>query len=732
MRRAASPASPLVRLLAACLLVLAAALPLQAWAVDTDGDGVDDSVDAFPAAAEATTDTDGDGLPDSIDYSKASLDFYDPFNGGFQPGWTADPEWTIPSTFAEAYPNTTLSFDVRLTRIVVVPPGGSALLSYDCKTTSSFHLDVLVGGVLENSCKSTVDWKPISLLLDSGIHEITFRFSGYAFEVSRKVYLDEVKIHVSSLMAADHDDDNDGVPDLSDALPLDPAESVDTDSDGTGNNADIDDDNDGVLDGADNCSLAANVDQLDTDGDGVGNVCETGPGDKDAAFNPASGANGSVYALAVHPDGKVLLGGSFTAFNGTAINRIARLNINGSLDTAFNVGVGVNNRVRALVLQLDGKMLLGGEFSSVNGVVRNRIARLDADGLLDATFNAGSSSGYYVNALLLQPDGRVLLGGTFTNSSSAIRHIARLNSDGSLDMAFNSRIDIVIGKIYEVKALALQPDGKVLLGGYFTKVNGVSRNNIVRLNADGSLDTAFNPVTGANDLVYAMALQPDGRILLGGNFTSVNGIGRNRIARLNADGSLDTSFNPGSGANLAVAAMVLQPDGKILLGGNFTSVNGVVRNRIARLDADGSLDEDFNPGWGADNTVNAMVIQPDGMAVIGGSFTSYNGVAANYITRIYTGDKDQDGIEDAGDWFDNAGAAVDSDRDGKPDAWLQPNPYGCLPTDVSCNGLTLDEDDDNDGVPDYLDPEPLNAANSSVWPLDGGYKGSLISEGVSP
>ena len=180
----------------------------------------------------------------------------------------------------------------------------------------------------------------------------------------------------------------------------------------------------------------------------------------------------------------------------------------------------------------------------------------------------------------------------------------------------------------------MQADGKILVGGGFTTLGGggtgtTTRNYIGRLNADGSLDTSFNP--GANSDVYALAVQADGKILVGGDFTTLGGGGtgttpRNCIGRLNADGSLDTSFNPG--ANGAVYALAVQADGKILVGGAFTTLGGggtgtTPRNHIGRLNADGSLDTSFDPG--ANDDVNALAVQADGKILVGGGFTTLGG-----------------------------------------------------------------------------------------------------------
>src|SRR5450432_2593792 len=181
-----------------------------------------------------------------------------------------------------------------------------------------------------------------------------------------------------------------------------------------------------------------------------------------------------------------------------------------------------------------------------------------------------------------------------------------------------------------VRALAVQPDGKIIVGGFFTTLGGggtgtTTRNFIGRLNADGTLDTSFDP--GADNLVRTLAVQADGRILVGGDFSTLGGGGtgtttRNHIGRLNPDGTLDTSFDPG--ANGTVRALAVQADGKILVGGDFTTLGGggtgtTTRNFIGRLNPDGTIDTSFDPG--ADNIVRTVAVQTDGKALVGGDFT---------------------------------------------------------------------------------------------------------------
>jgi uncharacterized delta-60 repeat protein len=249
----------------------------------------------------------------------------------------------------------------------------------------------------------------------------------------------------------------------------------------------------------------------------------------DIGFGNGDGANNWVRSTVLQPDGKILIGGSFTAYNGTTRNSIARLNADGSLDASFNPGTGANDWVHSIALQPDGKILIGGKFTAYNGTTRNRIARLNTDGSLDASFNPGTGADHWVNSIALQPDGKILIGGEFTAyNGTTSNYIARLNTDGSLDASFNPRT----GADHWVNSIALQPDGKILIGGYFDTYNGTTRNRIARLNTDGSLDASFNPGTGANDGVRSIALQPDGKILIGGLFTAYNGTGRNRVARI--------------------------------------------------------------------------------------------------------------------------------------------------------------------------------------------------------
>ncbi len=358
-------------------------------------------------------------------------------------------------------------------------------------------------------------------------------------------------------------------------------------------------------------------------------------GSIDLSFNPDSGANDVVRCIALQSNGKILIGGDFTRYNGVTRNSLARLNLNGSLDTTFNIGNGANGIVESIVLQPDGKMLVLGFFSNYNGTPRNRIARLNADGSLDLTFDPGIGADGIIRTLALQPDNKIIIGGEFLSYNNIPKKcLTRLNSDGSLDSSFYSNTGIGGVSFPFIYSLTLQPDGKVFIGGNFTSYNDNSSNRFARLNSNGDIDETFNPSSGASGRIFALIRQPNGMVLIGGEFSFANGKFRNRIARLNMDGSLDSTFDSGIGVNNTIFSMALQPDGKVLIGGNFTSFNGISRNRIARLNADGTIDSTFNPGTGANSIVWSFALRPDGKVLVGGWFTSYNGTIRNHVACL--------------------------------------------------------------------------------------------------
>jgi uncharacterized delta-60 repeat protein len=354
-----------------------------------------------------------------------------------------------------------------------------------------------------------------------------------------------------------------------------------------------------------------------------------GPGSPDTGFDPGTGANGFVRSVSVHPDGKLVLGGAFTTFDGRPRNHIARLLPDGALDLGFNPGQGPNGLVSAVAALADGKVMLGGGFTSVSGLPFNRVARLNANGSPDGGFNQVPSFNAAVYALGLQTNGEFMVGGGF---SQPIQRVAQLRLDGSLNTGFSPGS----GADGTVLTTLVQPDGRILIGGGFSTVSGLPRTRVARFNPNGLVDLGFTPPRIDNGVVLALAVQADGKVLLGGDFSIQNSEFRifNSVARLNTDGSLDNTFDPGSGANGSVYALGVQSSGRILLGGDFTTVNNTNRGRFARLNADGSLDLTFDPGTGANGTVYSLAVLPDGNLIIAGDFTVVNGFLRNGVARI--------------------------------------------------------------------------------------------------
>jgi len=398
------------------------------------------------------------------------------------------------------------------------------------------------------------------------------------------------------------------------------------------------------------------------------------------SFDPNFGPSGLppvIYAIAVQQDGKILAGGNFTSIipngapSGLGLNRLARLETDGYIDRNLNTLMSGSN-VYAIAIQPDGKILIGGEFSSVQGIPRNNIARLNTDGTVDLSFNPNASSAVY--SIVVQPDGSILVGGFFFTIGGQTRnYLARLNSSGAAD-SFNpnpnslvtsiavqtngrivvcglfttisgqtrnriARIDPASGAVDSfnpnangtINSIAIQPDGKIIATGQFTTIGGQTRNRVARLNSAVGDADSFDP--NSNGFVFCVALQPDGKVIVGGDFTSIGGAARNSIARLDATTGLADAFDPNS--NGRIFALAVQTDGKILVGGEFNganSIGGQTRNRIARLEPTTGLADTFNPD--ANNSVYGIAIQNDGKYVVGGNFNLIGGQSRNYISRL--------------------------------------------------------------------------------------------------
>lgn len=427
-------------------------------------------------------------------------------------------------------------------------------------------------------------------------------------------------------------------------------------------------------------------------------------GRRDTSFQTGTGFNGNVECIAIQADGKIIIGGSITSYNGSDCYGIVRLHTDGILDTSFNVGTGVDGWISSITIQPDGKIIAGGGFSSYNGSTCNNIVRLDTDGIIDTSFNVGNGFNSTVRSLISQPDGKIVAVGDYSSfNGNPCNGLVRLNTDGSKDTSFNADPGIInpkscilsnnkiilstgwnmallssdgtidnsfnIGTGFNqpIHAMAIQTDGKILSGGEFSFCNDTACASMTRLNENGSLDTSFNKNSGFNEVARCILNQPDGKIIVGGDFTSYYDFRCGPIIRLLNDGSRDTTFNSANVFSWGhVEAFALQPDGKIVVGGSFITVGGNQCRSLARLNLDGSLDSSFQPGYGfgINGTVYTIVIQPNGKILVGGNFYEWTWTDCNNIVRLNIGG-DVDTTFDSGIGFDYPVKMIRIQSDGK-------------------------------------------------------------------
>ncbi len=405
-------------------------------------------------------------------------------------------------------------------------------------------------------------------------------------------------------------------------------------------------------------------------------------GTTDTGFNSGDGADsGIISSIGVQSTGKIVIAGLMVSYNGNARpGGIARINSNGSIDVDFNP-TGFDNfhsYIESILVLSNDDMIIGGKFSSYNGSSRNSLVRVKVDGAIETGFTSPLNGTYVYDIHYLPADEQILVAGDFGSPSKGVAILDA--SNGSVDNSFKT---FKINNSATVFAALRQSNGNIFIGGNFTDINGTQRSGAARLlstgwlqgglGADGAINTiapfaagqvmvagdfiAFrgaprnrvaqvtatgdlndnlNPGQGANGAVLAMVKDANGKYIIAGNFTQYDGTARARIARINTNGTLDVTFDPGTGANGAIKTLALQADGNILIGGDFTSYDGTARGHIARIETDGDVDATFNPGSGADGTVNSIILQSTGKIIAAGSFTNYNSTARKFITRINT------------------------------------------------------------------------------------------------
>ncbi len=346
----------------------------------------------------------------------------------------------------------------------------------------------------------------------------------------------------------------------------------------------------------------------------------------DLSFDPGSGPSSTIKKILVLPNDKILITGLIRSYNGSTANRCFRINADGSYDSTFRP-MGFNGIPIVAYSTTHGLFVANAGGNVGSSGAHYLMYKYNMDGVKDYSFYSTTTNGE-VEAIAIQDDGKVIQAGNFTgygSGSSAVEmnRIGRQDSNGRLDTTFN----IGSGANDIIYTVAIQNDGKIVIGGSFTSFNGIQRNRIARLNTDGSLDMSFNP--GASGTVYSIVIQNDGKILVGGS----------SIVRLNINGEVDSIFDEASNIGGSVRSIVVRSNGQIYAGGTFGGFN---HNRIVRLNTNGTIDDTFGTDSGFSGSsynwakVYSIGLQSDGKLIIGGYFESYNGVERKNIARLLT------------------------------------------------------------------------------------------------
>jgi uncharacterized delta-60 repeat protein len=365
----------------------------------------------------------------------------------------------------------------------------------------------------------------------------------------------------------------------------------------------------------------------------------------DPAFSFTSGPNDYAYSIVIQNDGKILVGGYFPQNGGQTSSGLLRLKPDGQIDQPF-MGI-TNESVSQFLKQPDGKILVVGNFTSLQGVPRRRIGRLLTNGIVDLSFDAGASleSSDYAFALGLQADGKILVG-TIVSSPQRSGGLMRLNSNGQVDDSF---VQTNIFHGYHIFTIVPRTNGSILVGGGFQGVNDFSTPGLALVRTNGEIDTNFVSSIKPNSSsgVYAIVERSDGSLVVGGGFWRKGVTSRLVLARLTGELTWDTSFHPDVfdptpgifyTFDNYIMAMVQQPDGKLLLGGKFQEVGGYWRQCVARLSGEGRVDPCFDPGIGLVPGeqvfgVNSLTVQPDGKVLAAGNFINPMS-SSHHLTRL--------------------------------------------------------------------------------------------------
>lgn len=388
----------------------------------------------------------------------------------------------------------------------------------------------------------------------------------------------------------------------------------------------------------------------------------------DSNFVPGVGFTDTVFKIHKLSDESLLVGGNFKNYNTKGVNHLVRMNSDGILIPTFSENTGANKKVVSSLPLQDGSVLIAGNFAYYADKNSNGAVKLDRHSNVDSSFNVGAGFDSQVNAVVVSPfdSSKFVFAGQFSHyKSSAVGRIVQLDSTGTIDTSFNRRRGV--GFNGSVNVLT-KSSNLLLCGGQFTTYNGVVVNGIARLTSNGNLDSSFISGSGFNGTVWAAEEAADHSIYVAGDFTSYNGVSAKNLVRLLPDGTLDATFVTGSGFDLPVWTLALAEDSTLYAGGDFTSYNGAPAVGIVKIKTDGTYDTSFNSGSGFNGGVNALLLQGNALYVTG-AFTEYQGESQPYLVKLLlNGSKDSSFVSGSG--FNNVGSTVRAAQDGSEDVYF--------------------------------------------------------------
>ncbi|MFZ1229664.1 MAG: T9SS type A sorting domain-containing protein [Saprospiraceae bacterium] len=388
-------------------------------------------------------------------------------------------------------------------------------------------------------------------------------------------------------------------------------------------------------------------------GNGIIKISQSGQ--KYINFNANKGINGpvsSIRAVTKDNNGKYLIAGNILQYNDKSCRGLLRVDENGQADSAFDIGVGVDLGEEDLIIsvdvQSDDKIIAVGSFSHFNYILKKNIVRLNPDGSIDPSFitatgTNSSNNGFDgpVTTVHIQADGRILLGGSFTKYRGiSCKNMVRLLSNGDIDNSFL----IGSGFNYPVQIIKELTNGNIMIGGSFSSYNGTTCNNLVILTQSGLIAPGFNSGQGLSGAysIYDIIELPTSKFLVAIQGDTWNNQNLDGLIRLNADGSVDASFDLSAKFDGSIKDISLLADNKILVGGLFNKKGIQFCKGLVRLESDGQIDLSFDTGAGVGvdpfdygNTgVSSMQVMDDNSVIIGGNFSSFNWIGKNRLAKI--------------------------------------------------------------------------------------------------